>query len=328
MATILDSLREFAAPALVTALARKTGESESAISRGLSAAIPAIASTIAGRAHDTGFMTNLAELAAQTAAAPHPRETLGRLISSPVGLDTSTTTGGWLSSVFGQNLPGVTDRIANFAGIGGSSASSLLSVAAPLVLGYIGRLMRSENLNVAGLANLFHDERDHLAAAMPAGFTMPTSGYEPHLTVRTAADEAAFPGWATALVALIAALTIGGLFWWRAGYKPAPVARVDIVEPAERAVGTAGHVAGFARTLPGNVKVMIPSIGSGGSALDVPGFGSSRRDLGELRSHRVQLRLGGPHRCVQRPDRFHRGDPTGLSTGTRHDRGPYGQRGN
>ena len=56
MATIIDGLRDLVSPAILSALSRQTGESESAVSRGLSAAIPAIASTVAGRADDQGFV--------------------------------------------------------------------------------------------------------------------------------------------------------------------------------------------------------------------------------------------------------------------------------
>src|SRR4029453_7920015 len=153
MATMLDNLRDLVSPAILSTLSRQTGESESGISRGFSAAIPAIASTIAGRADDQGFMRTLFDLATKTAAAPHP-EAIGGLLSSPTGIDTTSPIGGWLSGLFGHNLSGVTNSIARYAGISGTSATSILSIAAPLVLGCIGRLVRSDNLSVAALADV------------------------------------------------------------------------------------------------------------------------------------------------------------------------------
>ena len=63
-------------------------------------------------------------------------------------------------------------------------------------------------------------------------------------------------------MALLAVLGIGGLIWW-ASHKPVEVARVEVAEPLSQAVGTSGTLTGtFARTLPGNVTIIIPRAGS------------------------------------------------------------------
>lgn len=80
-------------------------ESEFAVSKGLDAAIPAIASTIATRADDEEFVKNLADVATKAAAG-----------ASPItNADTTDPVGGWLSSLFARNLPGVTGNIAGHA---------------------------------------------------------------------------------------------------------------------------------------------------------------------------------------------------------------------
>src|SRR5436190_5651968 len=265
MATIIDSLRESVSPAILSALSRQTGESASGVSKGLSAAIPAIASTIAGRADDQGFVRDLLDLAKTTAAGPHPFEAISAFASSPTGIDTTNPIGiettnpfrGWLSDLFGHNLSAVTDSIARYAGIGKASATSLLSLAAPLVLGYIGRLVRSDNLSVAGLADLLRGQRARFASSLPTGFEMPEVFSAPYEKARTAGNMAR-TGWSAPLVALLAALCVGGLIWW-GRQQPVDVARVDIVEPRSTAIGTPGTVGGtFVRTLPGNATITIP----------------------------------------------------------------------
>jgi OOP family OmpA-OmpF porin len=262
MPTIIDSLRELVTPAILSALSRQTGESEPGISRGLSAAIPAIASTIAGRADDRGFVRNLFDLATKTAAAP-PLEAVSALTTSPTGIDTTSPIGGWLSGLFGHNLTAVSDSMARYAGISGASATWLLSIAAPLVLGYIGRLVRSDNLSVAGLADVLRAQRARLASSMPAGFKMPEVFSSPYEKARTAGDIAS-KGMSVPLMALLAALGIGGLIWW-ARQTPVEMDRIAFVEvePPTRAVGTTGTLAGtFVRTLPGNATITIPAVGS------------------------------------------------------------------
>jgi OmpA-OmpF porin, OOP family len=269
MATIIDSLRELVSPAILSALSRQTGESESGVFRGLSAAIPAITSTIAGRADDRGFVKDLLHLATTTAAGPHPLEAISVFASSPTGIDTTNPIGidttnpyqGWLSGLFGHNLSGVTDSIARYAGISGTSARSLLSIAAALVLAYIGRLVRSDNLTVSDLADVLRGQRTRLASSLPTGFKMPEVFSAPYETARVAGDMAR-TGWSAPLVALLAALCVGGLIWW-GRQQPVEVARTKIIEPLSTTIGTTGRLGGtFVRTLPGNVTVTIPTVGS------------------------------------------------------------------
>jgi outer membrane protein OmpA-like peptidoglycan-associated protein len=261
MPTIIDSLRELVSPAILSALSRQTGESEIGISRGLSAAIPAIASTIAGRADDQGFVKNLFDLATKTAARP-PLDAVNAFTSSPTGIDTTSPIGGWLSGLFGHNLSGVTERMARYAGISGASATWLLSIAAPLVLGYIGRLVRSDGLSVAGLAEVLRAHRAQLASSLPAGFKMPEMVSAPYENVRTAGDMPS-RGMSVPLMALLGALCVGGLIWW--ARQPVEMDRVAFVEvePPSRAIGTTGTLTGtFVRTLPGNATITIPAVGS------------------------------------------------------------------
>jgi len=269
MATIIDSLRESVSPTILSALSRQTGESAAAVSRGLSAAIPAIASTIAGRAGDQGFVKDLLDLATTTATGPHPFEAISAFAASPTGIDTANPIGidttnpfkGWLGDLFGHNLSAVTDSIARYAGIGRGSATSLLSIAAPLVLGYIGRLVQSENLSAAGLADLLRGQRAQFASSLPTGFKMPEVFNAPDEKARTA-ENVARTGWSAPLIALLAALCVGGLIWW-GRQKPVEVARVDVIEPLSTAVGTTGALRGtFVRTLPGNAMITIPAAGS------------------------------------------------------------------
>jgi OmpA-OmpF porin, OOP family len=256
MATIIESLRELVSPTIVSALSRQTGESESGISRGLSAAIPAIASTIAGRADDQGFMKNLFDLATKTAAGP---EAISALASAPTtGIDTTSPIGGWLSGLFGHNLSEVAASMARYAGISRASATSLLLIAAPLVLGYIGRLVRSDDLSIAGLADLLRRHRAQLASSIPTGFKMPEVFSAPYEKARAAGDMA-IKGMSVPLMALLAALCVGGLIWW-SRQQPVEVARTEIIAPV---VGTTGTVVGsFVRTLPGNATITIPAVGS------------------------------------------------------------------
>jgi len=89
----------------------------------------------------------------------------------------ATTAGdGILSGLFGNGLGSVVGKIASFAGLQRtfaglqrSGASSLLSMAAPILMGIVGKQVRSQGLNASGLANLLSGQKDHLKAALPSG---------------------------------------------------------------------------------------------------------------------------------------------------------------
>jgi outer membrane protein OmpA-like peptidoglycan-associated protein len=79
-----------------------------------------------------------------------------------------TLGGKLLSSLFGNNLGSLGNALASFAGIKTSSASSMLSFAAPLVLSVLGKVVRSGNLNLSSLISLLTGQKSTYAAALPA----------------------------------------------------------------------------------------------------------------------------------------------------------------
>src|SRR5262245_41366061 len=219
MASMLDSFRELAGPAILSLVTRQTNEPESAVARAFSAAIPAMAATVANRSDDQDFMRDLTDLATKMAADPDPLKGIGRIVSSASGIDTNTPSGSWLSSLFGHNLVPMVDSLANYAGIRGSSAGTILSVCAPLILGYLGRLMRSEDITTAGRSDKLRAHRNHFASAVPLGFEMPESFHTPFRAARAAVDESArrvqastepAGTWTVPVLALLGLLGLGG----------------------------------------------------------------------------------------------------------------------
>jgi len=291
MASILTELRRLISPELLSEVAHQTHESESTVATAYDAAIPACAAMTAQRSNDRGFMNQLVNLATGTAVDSDPIAAAMRLVSSPPGSDASTAAGSWLSTLFGQDRSGVTRSIARYAGIRESSATSLLMTCAPLMLGYLGRLIRTQNLTATSLAERLRGEQDEFVSALPAGFEMPGIVRTPaHAMVddatrfREPSREEMRESFAFPLTALLAALAIGGLLWWGISSSRQPeVARMNVPRPAPSAVGTAGTIApGPARAVPTPPSFRFPA----GSFEDriakylaSPGTGSMTIDL-------------------------------------------------
>ncbi len=74
-----------------------------------------------------------------------------------------------LSLVFAGKLPAVSELITTSSGIKNTSASSLLSLAAPVVLGVVARARTAQGLNAVGLTTLLLGQKEGIAELAPAG---------------------------------------------------------------------------------------------------------------------------------------------------------------
>jgi OmpA-OmpF porin, OOP family len=166
-ASLLDSLTTLITPDLASKAASMLGESDSGVRKGLGAALPVVLSGLASRADDAGFAGSLFDLVRSPANDDSVLNNISSLLgggaSSPMmGLGSSL-----LSSLFGGNVGSVANALASFAGVKSSTGSSLLNLAAPLVLGVLGKRVRSDGLNASSLGSLLLGQKDAFAAALP-----------------------------------------------------------------------------------------------------------------------------------------------------------------
>ena len=269
--SMLAGVQEFLTPTFLSRVSSQTGESEDAVSKGFTALVPTLLASIADRSSDSSFMSRLVSLATNTAsdtdyvAGPSRSQ-----MSQDPTVESGSGIGGWLSGLWsGGGVSAISNAVARYAGLRASSASSLLSLGGPLVLGYLGRLMRSDNLDASRLAQRLQAERGALTAAMPAGFNalLPSASAgdlrasddvmrrDIPPAVRRQGRSARWL-WPIALIAL----ALAGLLWWTGRARtPAPS---EAVTTTSRAVGTVGsRVRSLTRSLPGGIQLSIPSGG-------------------------------------------------------------------
>jgi outer membrane protein OmpA-like peptidoglycan-associated protein len=253
---MLENIRSLLTPEILSRVAGDVDEPESAVMKGYSAAIPAIAGTIAQRADDRGFVRDLADLATSTAADPNAIASAAGAAFSTTGEGSMTVTDNWLSSLFGRNLSGLADSIARFASIRGSAAASILSSAAPVVLTCLGRWIRRDNLSPGQLAQELRNNRSQIEAAMPAGFDVPSGLRAPvDATMPYIPRASDTTGLNVPALILLGMLGLGGMLWWGVqAYHQRTQASIG--RGISTLVGTSGTVNDvITRTLPGNVSV-------------------------------------------------------------------------
>lgn len=78
------------------------------------------------------------------------------------------TIGNNISSHFlGNKVPLLVEKISGISEIRKTSASSLLSLSAPIILGFIGKTMKENNLDLAGLRGHFKEINDPIINSLP-----------------------------------------------------------------------------------------------------------------------------------------------------------------
>jgi outer membrane protein OmpA-like peptidoglycan-associated protein len=168
---LLDSVRNYITPELITTASSHLGESSTGVAKGITAALPLLLVGLGNKAEGGGPSNILSE--AKNMASGDFFGNLGNLFG---GQTSNITTGGtsWLNNLFGSKTGTVVSGISNFAGIRNGSASSLLGMLAPLLLGLLGRHATENNLSQDGFDKLLIDQKNTAMEAIPSGLSLGT----------------------------------------------------------------------------------------------------------------------------------------------------------
>ena len=292
MATLLESLTSLTTPA-VSRIAHRLGESDAAVARGIQTSIASVLGGLLTKSADVSGIHRIFDLITSRDNASGSVDDVSSLLGGLSSPSPSASGATLLSTLFGNRVGSIGELVARAAGFKNPvSGASVLSVAAPLVLGYLGKRARDGSLNIGSLTSLLAGERDAILAAAPAGLTslvdMSPSGARPvhiepprHVPDR---DRAAYVGavsapvrsnrWLWPLLALAALLLIWFTTMRSRGVDSAvatgnvaldsAAARARAAVPAANtAVSDAASTLGAfgKKQLPGGVELNIPERG-------------------------------------------------------------------
>jgi hypothetical protein len=232
MSSLVDSLRAQITPDLVQRLASNLGESGVAIEKGLQGGSVAMLAAVATKAHDTAFLSQIMNLISSFAIRG------SSAMSAAAGASTSSVVGSKVSRA---------GKISEFANLRGSTAGSILSAAAPLVLGTLATKVHSEGLGTSGLGSLLSSELPNLRSFLPAWLSIPGLSEVTSRVSRVAEDvRPSLLKWAISIVLI--ALPILALLWFTSRKHPS--------------IDGALNASAFIKTsLPGGVELNIPQNG-------------------------------------------------------------------
>lgn len=180
-----DLINQFRGDTL-SGVASALGESPTRTQAALGGVIPAVIGGLAARASNADQATGILEMITRNQLDSAEFGDVSTALKAPGGISHLSNLGGpLLGSIFGSRSAMVTDLVVSHSGVSRASSASLLRLAVPLVLGLIGRHVRSAGWSATNLMNLLGEQRAFLKDA-PAGFAdimgtanRPTLRHEP-----------------------------------------------------------------------------------------------------------------------------------------------------
>jgi OmpA-OmpF porin, OOP family len=278
--SILENLMSTLSPQVIGPAASQLGESQETVQRGLQTGAAAMLAGIASKAGQPGFLSQIfgfiTNPANSAGALSGVTSNLGSLVSGGVTNSPIANLGSqFLSTIFGSNTSAVTDSIGRSVGLTGSKATSLLSMAAPLVLGMLGQHVRQNNLSATDLGSTLRAEAPSFQRFLPAGLGSLFGG-APHLAAAAPAQVAAAgKSWLWPVVGLIVLALLG---LWFLNRSKAPVS--DAVQTVSNTGAAASSALGdfFKTKLPDGVELSIPKFGIESKLIDFLGDSSKPVD--------------------------------------------------
>lgn len=161
--SITEILNRLVSPDLAAVSAQIVGEKSDAAARGLASAVTSLLHGLEDKSSDAGAMEIVADLANAVTRDAAGLEDVKGLLAGGAPTSTAAVAGNrLLGLLFGAEQSSLVDLIAHVSGLRLTSAASLLSLAAPMVLAAIGRRLGGGALTGPALAGLIGQERQSL----------------------------------------------------------------------------------------------------------------------------------------------------------------------
>ena len=280
---IIDLAKSYFTNSEIDKLADIVGENSSGVKSAVNGILPALLGGVMENASTTGGAQQLMGLL-NSETNLSLLDDFSSLLTDKAKTQAVFSTGAkLLPMLLGNKVGVVTDSVAAANGLKKSSVSSLLSVAAPVLLSVIGKEFTSGGMGLSGLVSMLMRQRGSVMSALPVGLAgllnfselgdFKGSGIETHVEEKEPARGT--PNW---LPWLIGALVALGILWGLknckkegTGVADSTTALVDstINEAADLTDSLSAKVetgleklgAFFKKKLPNGFELTIPELG-------------------------------------------------------------------
>ena len=164
MSEILEVLTQQFGGDVLNSISNQTGVDKNQAGSVLGAALPILVGALAKNTSQNQG----AQALHQALAKDHDGSILDDL-GSFIQNANSGPGAGILGHVLGSRRPGVEQAIGRQTGLDANSISSILEIAAPILLGMLGKQQRSRNIDSGGLADLLRNGASEISRKSPQG---------------------------------------------------------------------------------------------------------------------------------------------------------------
>ncbi|POY35944.1 hypothetical protein C3K47_12090 [Solitalea longa] len=218
----IDTVHSYFGNELIGKAENYLNEGTVSVKKGLEAIIPI---SLAGLVHkaETGHADQLLNHAREAYHSGLGDKLLDSFIPGGEGIPAKGPA--YISSIFGDQFGKIANAVSSFAGLKGSSTSSLFGITLPFILALLGKHAEENDLSSSGLASSLSSEKSSFLAAVPESFNISSllgvkENPEERYT-RRIEEKRSSSGWVTpTLLALLAVIAVGWLL--RSCNKEAP----------------------------------------------------------------------------------------------------------
>ncbi len=214
---LINLIKNYATPEMISMAAKYLGESEHATTKGIESSIPSILGGILNASTNTGQMSDIWKLINDNNNNSNLLSDLSGLFEGNSNYSSQDSIGGnLLNIIFGNNNSGLLGAIGKFAGFNNSgSALKVLSLAAPLILSYLKKKVKTEGYGASGLTSWLGSQKNDIMSAIPSEISsamnfvsnLKTANYS-NSNVDTKSGGNNWMPWLIGLIALL------GLMWF------------------------------------------------------------------------------------------------------------------
>jgi len=253
---IIGLLKEQMSESVLGKIAGFLGEEKSGVTSAVGSSLPSLLLGLIRKGNEPGGADNLVGMLQEGKHDGGILDNLGSVLDGgPATKDLLSSGKGLLASILGDKAGGLGDLIASASGIRKESGASLLGLLAPIVMGFLGKTLKSSgSFNAKGLMDLLLGQKDTIRAALPAGVSSLLGAGDldklglGEVTAAAAPVKQKIP-WLPVLIGLAALL----FFLWRSCGTPPPVMDVGekVAGEASQALDALGKF--FSKKLPNGV---------------------------------------------------------------------------
>jgi hypothetical protein len=153
MDIVADLMKQVGTGDNLSAISKSVGGDEKGVQSALGMGLPMIMGSLSNTASKPGGADMITNMMGQLGGS-NPVDNLGGFLGSPAAAGGS----GMVSSLLGSQMTPVQNAISQKTGLPPAIVGKVLAIAAPMLLGYVGKMFAGKKMDQQGLTNLLGEQ--------------------------------------------------------------------------------------------------------------------------------------------------------------------------